>query len=197
MTIKKITFDGLTLTVSQWSRKQKIPPHTIRRRIAAQWPIGEALEFEPRAPKRAGGAPKKLITCNGRTQSVKQWSAETGIPEHLIYRRIIARWTPEEALGFAERSAPKQPMRQSMLTEFQPIELVMHEITITKTVAHHSAIGQRVKEIRTQAAKSLQDAAFEIGISLAYLSQLENGKAKWTKRLVERFNEAAKGWVKQ
>lgn len=41
----------------------------------------------------------KLLTFNGKTQTVAEWSQETGIPYHVIYQRIfILGWAAERAL---------------------------------------------------------------------------------------------------
>ncbi len=40
----------------------------------------------------------KLITYQGKTQSLSQWSKEIGIPESAIRKRIALGWTAEKAL---------------------------------------------------------------------------------------------------
>lgn len=38
----------------------------------------------------------RLITYKGKTQTISQWSKETGIPHHIIAGRVSAGWTAED-----------------------------------------------------------------------------------------------------
>lgn len=40
----------------------------------------------------------RLVECFGRSQTIKQWSEETGLPVTMIHCRLSAGWTPERAL---------------------------------------------------------------------------------------------------
>jgi len=42
----------------------------------------------------------RLITCDGRTQTLQQWAEELGIPRKTISNRIDRGWTVERALNF-------------------------------------------------------------------------------------------------
>lgn len=56
-----------------------------------------------------------LITFNGKTQNIAQWSEETGLPFQLIIERInILKWTPQKALT--------TPARRHKPYEFKPLK---------------------------------------------------------------------------
>lgn len=40
------------------------------------------------------------VTANGKTQSLRAWQHETGVPRSTIAFRLGRGWTPEQALGF-------------------------------------------------------------------------------------------------
>lgn len=49
--------------------------------------------------KKIGRPSQFLITFQGKTQSVTEWAAETGLSMKLIYNRLTqTKWTPERAL---------------------------------------------------------------------------------------------------
>ena len=43
-------------------------------------------------------ASNHLVTFNGRTQTLMDWSRETGIPHSTLWKRLKEGWTEEEAL---------------------------------------------------------------------------------------------------
>lgn len=43
----------------------------------------------------------KLITHNGRTASIPEWSEITGIPQQLIHTRIRRGWSDEDAISIS------------------------------------------------------------------------------------------------
>jgi integrase len=59
--VSKITHDGVTLSLKQWSEKTGIPPATIKSRLGAGWPLADALgtpvdrRFARGGRRKAGG----------------------------------------------------------------------------------------------------------------------------------------------
>jgi len=45
----------------------------------------------------------RYLTANGETHIIAEWSDITGIKQSMISQRLYHGWTPEEALGLAER----------------------------------------------------------------------------------------------
>ena len=54
----------------------------------------------------------------------------------------------------------------------------------------HAAIGARHRHVREGLKMSLREAAGKIGISAAYLSDLERGNRAWGRSISERVHEA-------
>ncbi len=74
------------------------PLHTLER-------IDNSGNYEPdncrwatRKEQARNTRRNRLLTFNGITQSVPEWSDETGIPQKILHTRLIAGWTVEEAL---------------------------------------------------------------------------------------------------
>lgn len=90
-----IEYEGETLTLAEWAQRYSIPVTTLRRRLQNKWPIADALKqpVEKRTPTH-----QSVITYQGRTQNLRQWSIELGIEYHALYYRIIkSKWSVEKA----------------------------------------------------------------------------------------------------
>jgi predicted transcriptional regulator len=57
----------------------------------------------------------------------------------------------------------------------------------------HIETGKKMRQLRTDADISLREVARRLGISGAYLSDMEQGKRNWTNAKVEMFLGAVKG----
>jgi DNA-binding XRE family transcriptional regulator len=139
----------------------------------------------------------RVIEVNGIGLTVAEWSAKTGRSIGSINSALRAYWPLDEAVGLK----PRQPRHENYvavghnyLTEFEPLALVA--IPWKKNQLNHDYIGQRVKQVRILAGRTQQMLADEIGIGVKTLSRMENGAPYWTPERVEKFNELAKGWVK-
>lgn len=109
-----IEYDGELHTISQWSEKLGIKQNTITYRILRGWPIGQALEIEPRPEKEYNGRLSEedieylLEEINsGRTQT--SLGKELGIDAsqvNRIYHRfktIVERQQAKERRDNAKR----------------------------------------------------------------------------------------------
>ena len=76
---RKITLDGRTQTMAQWTREIGISAATIHARLARGDSIADAL--------RPADQPRK-ITFKGKSQTVSEWSKELGIQEMTIRQRL-------------------------------------------------------------------------------------------------------------
>lgn len=95
-----ITHDGETLTIKQWSQRTGIPAFKIYSRLALGWSVADALSG-PNEAKHIAEAPKtgpKVITFQGDTLTIPQWSERTGISIKNIHNRLRANWPPERIL---------------------------------------------------------------------------------------------------
>lgn len=91
----RLTFDGLSLTISEWSGRTGIAYHTIKVRLRKGWSVERALT-EP--THTTPGPTPRLIEFNGEKLSVPQWSERLGIHEDTIRGRLWKGWPVEKAL---------------------------------------------------------------------------------------------------
>jgi len=85
---KIVTPDGAQ-TISEIAKAAKTSKHAIYTRRRRGWKTDELAAFSTR---------RMSLTAFGRTQSVKKWSEETGLPRTAIHERIRHGWEPEQAL---------------------------------------------------------------------------------------------------
>ena len=99
--VRKITYEGKTLTLREWSRIKKIPLGNIKLRLQKGMPIEEVLQ-ESRIVRNQytlGGEKCKAVTYKGETKSIKEWSRVFGINYHTLINRINANWPLEKAFN--------------------------------------------------------------------------------------------------
>ena len=61
---------------------------------------------------------------------------------------------------------------------------------MTTQVVNSQATGAMARLHRAARKLSLRETAIKMGISAAYLSDLETGKRNWTEETVRKFNKA-------
>jgi hypothetical protein len=74
--------------------------HTLHRDPHRGYFKGQC-RWTPRQDFLEGRGPYRLLAYDGVTQTVKEWSCETGIPIRNISQRLFRRWPVESVLGFA------------------------------------------------------------------------------------------------
>ena len=88
-----LTFDGQTLTISEWARKMGLTPTAICLRLyRRRWPVWRALTVP------LNGSKSVYLTLNGVTRRVKEWSALTGMSTGMLHQRLYMGWTVERTL---------------------------------------------------------------------------------------------------
>lgn len=88
---KRITFNGVTKTLSEWATSLGLSTSTMAERVE-KWPLDKALthgRVDPHA--------QLTLTLDGVTKTQKQWCAELGISVATLKERL-EKWTPEKAL---------------------------------------------------------------------------------------------------
>jgi len=110
----RLTFNGKTQTIAEWSRELGIGQTTITQRL---YSYGYSVE-------RALGEPVKKrnnigITFQDRTQSLRAWEKECGLGRGVLKARINAGWSVGAALGLADAPS-KNPVK------FNPAALAAH-----------------------------------------------------------------------
>lgn len=83
---RQLTCDGVSKSISEWSRTSGIALSTIFDRLNSGWTEEEAVK----TPTRSGSFGDKTL---------QQWSDETGISKSTIYARIKRGWSLERATG--------------------------------------------------------------------------------------------------
>lgn len=89
--LKKITFQGKTLSISKWAKETGLSNSTIEGRLANNWSIENTLTT-PLIKK------KRYLTYQNRTMSMAEWSRELGISSDTIKDRLRWGWSIEKAL---------------------------------------------------------------------------------------------------
>ena len=87
------TFDGETKILNDWCEIFKIDRHVVRARLRAGMSAEDAFK-KPTYNKMT----RLTITAFGRTQTVHQWSKETGIGLKTLKHRASSGWPGELAV---------------------------------------------------------------------------------------------------
>jgi hypothetical protein len=93
---KYLTWNGKTQSYTAWTKELGFGVTTINRRLKAEWSVERTLSTPLGQPSCI--KPETVITCNGKTQTLSQWSAEVGISRLTISARICRSWPVEDAL---------------------------------------------------------------------------------------------------
>jgi hypothetical protein len=86
-----ITYNGKTQTIRKWSAELNLSESTIRIRLRKNLQPGEVLA--PVDGLSTGPCHPKAITYNGKTQTIREWSAELNLSPTTIYRRLLTSST--------------------------------------------------------------------------------------------------------
>lgn len=91
-------FNGQRMTAPQIAREVGMNKHTLKDRLDSGLPVTEAISKQLKETPR-------LVTHNGKTQSILAWSTETGLPYGTLKRRFSEYgMSPEEALSLPVNS---------------------------------------------------------------------------------------------
>lgn len=108
---REITFQGVTQSFAAWERETGISCVTLKQRInKLKWSVKDALTIPPKRGQRvsdtdpATRANARLLTHNGVTQTMSDWSRVTGIAIDTIFGRLKRGWSDERTLTYPLRS---------------------------------------------------------------------------------------------
>ena len=91
-----LTLRGETRTLAEWTERTGLGHSLILQRLKQGWDVERTLttsrRFKGTGPRGAG------ITFRGKTQSIRAWAKETGIPRSTIKGRLDSGMSVEEAL---------------------------------------------------------------------------------------------------
>lgn len=97
-----LTINGVTRTASQWSKATGISSATILKRVEHGYTEEELIKPTGtiyRTDAKARHSYKHFITINGKTQSISDWSKETGISYGTLEMRIRSGFIGEEIIA--------------------------------------------------------------------------------------------------
>ena len=88
-----VEYGGKNYTIKELAEKFNIDKGTLRSRIKHGWDLEKAL-IMPLGPSET------LITYNGKTQNLKDWSIESNIKYEVLVNRISTyKWPLDKAFG--------------------------------------------------------------------------------------------------
>ena len=104
---KYISFNGKTQSLAEWAREYGMNSFTLRERLVKTgWDMKEAIS----TPVREMNYPNApiVLTYQGRSQSVPEWSKEVGICTATLYDRKRKGWDDEKILTSPVRTSKNQ-----------------------------------------------------------------------------------------
>lgn len=96
-----LTHNGISDTVKGWSRRIGLRHETLVRRLKLGWTTADALNMS--VDLNVSKAHVKEYSLDGKTMSLAEWSAHTGITRGSIQGRINSGWSLEDALSVPTR----------------------------------------------------------------------------------------------
>lgn len=92
----QLTFEGETMTISQWAKRKGIKRTTIQERVRMGWPVEKILGTKAQAYAQT-------LTVDGLKLTYQEWADRLGIPRITIAVRLSRGLSPRAALGLVER----------------------------------------------------------------------------------------------
>lgn len=102
-----LSYNGKTMSIADWAREYGMDASLLRRRVCE---YGWSMEKAISTPARKMNYPKApvVLTYQGRSQSVPEWSKETGICTETLYDRKRKGWDDEKILTTPIRTSKNQ-----------------------------------------------------------------------------------------
>lgn len=95
----KITYNGETHTIAEWSRISGLNYSLIKSRIHRGWSVDEIFETLPgEYPLSKKLAQKGCVEFKGEKHTLREWAEITGLKHATIYNRLRSGWSIEDAL---------------------------------------------------------------------------------------------------
>lgn len=88
-----ITYQGVTLTVSEWSRKLGWNSRVLEKRIKRGWTDEQCIATPLRDPR-----PEVMLIIDGISDTLSSWSKKHNKKPDTVQRRIKRGWSAKDAL---------------------------------------------------------------------------------------------------
>lgn len=98
---RMITFNGKTQAAADWADELGMRVNTIKNRLDRGWSVERTLT-EPEGEKRGRGIPQtkyKLISYNGKIQTVEQWAKELNLNLSTMIQRVWDKWSMDRIVA--------------------------------------------------------------------------------------------------
>jgi hypothetical protein len=92
-----IEIDGVSKTMAEWLESSGLVRATVKDRLAAGWSFDLALSTP--AGTMSQNVRSRLITHQGQTLTLSEWSRRCGIPKPTIHKRLAKGWSVSRALS--------------------------------------------------------------------------------------------------
>jgi hypothetical protein len=140
----KLTHNGKSQTIEEWSKELGISIKTIRSRITRGFSVDRVLYVESNAIERRLQGSVHTYTFQGETLSLQEWSERLGMRYATLYSRINMGWPIEKAFA--------KPLQGEKTLEFQgrtqPIAAWAKELDITPlTIRKRPAKGLSIDRV--------------------------------------------------
>jgi hypothetical protein len=140
-TNRRLTYNGITLTLTEWAAHAGIPAATLATRIDREkWSLDRALTtaiLPPGREKGGTGNVQRELTFRGETHSITEWGEITGFGYQRLKKRLNTQgWSVERALT----EKPESPLR---LITFQGETLSMRQWSI-RTGIPYTTLQSRI-----------------------------------------------------
>ena len=130
---------------------------------------------------------KIMLTCNGETLDLKQWSKRTGLTEATIRYRLHAGYSAERALskGLDNRGRRKQPDPTALQRALPELERYRRNAQ-----RQHAQLERSIAAFTRTMRKQMRDLRFRLDAALADQQQMAID-AVTTPRVGQNFSEVA------
>ncbi len=110
-----LTLCGRTQVITDWAKEIGISVQGLQSRIAHGWSEEDIITPSDRESNRSAPPrqPEKTYTALGKTQTIKQWIAETGLSRTVLNNRIKSGW-PMDFVMSTPLSKGKRTITKSM-----------------------------------------------------------------------------------
>ena len=101
--VKRIAYQGETLTLTELAERTGIKRVTIESRLKGGWTVEQAVSGQrPKRPRvRRGfstGRHPRTITLNGETLTISGWAERLGVSKPALHVRLSKGWSLERTL---------------------------------------------------------------------------------------------------
>ena len=99
----RIQFDGMNLTVIEWSEVLGISANCIYQRLNAGWDIATALLTPVNKNLSRNHREDRRITYRGETHTLSKWAQIKGLNWWTVQNRVRLGWSPERIFTTPEK----------------------------------------------------------------------------------------------